>query len=163
VTKSQDPKERYKIAASNRRALARYEILETLEAGIVLTGPEVKSLRMGKANLQDGFARIENMEAHLWNVHISPYDRGSLHVTQEPLRKRKLLLHKSEIKRWMGKTVIKGLTLVPLEMYFNKRGIAKVKLALARGKVGPDRRDEIKRRDINRDMQREFGGRHRVK
>src|SRR5436189_5845432 len=104
-----------KIVATNRRALAQYEILETLEAGIALTGPEVKSLRQGGVNLQDGFVRIEGTRAWLWNVHISPYAQGSLHVVQEPTRKRILLLNRTEINRWYGKTTIKGLTIVPLE------------------------------------------------
>src|SRR5437870_5254027 len=108
--------DRYKIAATNRRAGAKYEILETMEAGLILTGPEVKSLRHGAANLQDGFARIEGEEAFLWNVHIAPYAQGSLHVKQDPLRTRKLLLNRQEIKRWMGRTVTKGLTIVPLEI-----------------------------------------------
>ena len=159
---NKEPESR-KIAASNRRAGAKYEIIETLEAGLVLTGPEVKSLRAGKANLQDGFARIEGEEAHLWNVHISPYTQGSLHVVQEPTRKRKLLLHQSEIKRWMGRTTTKGLTIVPLEIYFNKRGFAKVKLALAKGKKGPDRRDDLRKKTVQRELQRGYAGKFKVK
>ncbi len=161
--KSNRKPEARKVAATNRRAGMQYEILETLEAGLVLTGPEVKSLRRGAANLQDGFARIEGEQAFLWNVHIAPYDKGSLHVTQEPSRTRKLLLNRTEIKRWMGRTVIKGLTIIPLEIYFNKRGFAKVKLALAKGKRGPDRREEIKRRTVGRELQREFAGKHRIR
>lgn len=160
---TQDDKERYKIAGTNRRASMRYEILESVEAGIVLTGPEVKSLRAGGVQLQDGFARIENEQAYLWNVHISPYAQGSLHVVQEPTRKRKLLLHHKEILKWMGKTQIKGLTIVPLEIYFNAKGIAKVKLGLGKGKRGPDQRDEIKRRTVDREMQRNFAGKFKIK
>lgn len=152
-----------KIAATNRRAGIKYEIIETLEAGLVLTGPEVKSLRQGKANLQDGFARIDNNQAELWNVHISPYTQGSLHVVQDPTRKRKLLLNRSEIKRWMGRTTVKGLTIVPLEIYFNKRGFAKVKLALAKGKRGPDEREDLKKKTIRRELQRDFAGKYKVK
>src|SRR5438046_2295661 len=111
-----------KIVATNRRAHAKYEILETLEAGLVLTGPEVKSLRGGGVNLQDGFARVDGNEAFLWAVHIAPYSHGSLHVVQDPTRTRKLLMNRQEINRWMGKTMTKGLTIVPLEIYFNSRG-----------------------------------------
>jgi SsrA-binding protein len=157
-------KEREKLSvASNRRANAKYEILETIEAGVMLTGPEVKSLRGGGCNLQDGFARVEDERARLYNVHISPYNQGSLHVVQEPTRTRTLLLHHREIMKLQGKTVLKGLTIVPLEIYFNKRGKAKVLLALARGKNAPDRREDIKKRTINREMQREFAGRTKNK
>jgi SsrA-binding protein len=155
--------DRYKIVATNRRASMKYEILESLEAGVVLTGPEVKSLRAGGANLQDGFVRIEGEKALLMNVHISPYSYGSLHVVQEPTRTRVLLLHDTEIRKWMGKTMTKGLTIIPLELYFNKRGKAKVKIALAKGKRGPDRRDDIKKKTIQREAQREFGGKHRMR
>lgn len=152
-----------KVVATNRRAPTKYEILETLEAGVALTGPEVKSLRGGGANLQDGFARMDGEQATLWNVHISPYNQGSLHVKQDPTRTRRLLMHKKEILKWMGKTMVKGLTIVPLEIYFNKAGRAKIKLALAKGKRGPDRREDIKKRTIGREMQREFAGRHKIK
>ncbi len=156
-------KEVRKVVASNRRASAKYELIETVEAGLVLTGPEVKSLRAGGANLQDGFARVDGEQAFLWNVHIAPYNMGSTHVVQDPLRTRKLLLHHKEILRWMGKTMVKGLTIVPLEIYFNKRGKAKVSLALAKGKRGPDRREEIKRRTVDREMRKEFAGKQRIK
>ena len=155
--------DRFKIVATNRRAFSKYDFEEQVEAGMVLTGPEVKSLRNGQANLQDGFARIENEQAFLMNVHIAPYSHGSLHVHQEPTRTRKLLLNRNEIKRWMGRTSVKGMTIIPIEIYFNKRGVAKVKLALARGRRGPDRREEIKRRTVNREIQKEFSGRHRIK
>src|ERR1044071_9346320 len=154
MSKSDQKKDEVKVVATNRRALAQYEIIETLEAGMVLTGPEVKSLRFGKANLQDGFARVEGEQAFLWNVHIAPYSMGSTHVTQEPTRTRKLLLNHQEIMRWMGKSQAKGLTIIPLEIYFNKRQRAKVKLALARGKKGPDRREDIKKRTLGRELQR---------
>ncbi len=129
---------------------------------MVLTGPEVKSLRAGGANLQDGFARVDGEQMFLWNVHIAPYSLGSLHVTQDPTRKRKLLLNHKEILRWMGKTMVKGLTIIPLEIYF-KRGKAKISLALAKGKRGPDRRDEIRRRTIDREIQRDYSGRPQIK
>ena len=151
------------MVAVNRRATARYEIVETLEAGLVLTGPEVKSVRAGNVNLSDGFARIDNEQAYLWNVHIAPYTLGSRHVTQDPTRRRKLLLNRREINRWMGKTMTKGLTIVPLEMYFNARGLAKVKIGLGKGKRGPDRREDIKRRTVGRELQREFAGKHRIR
>lgn len=152
-----------KIIATNRRAYARYSIVESVEAGIVLTGPEVKSLRAGGVNLQEGFARVDNEEVFLWNVHIAPYSQGSLHVEQVPTRTRKLLLNKNEIKRFIGKAQIKGYSLLPLEIYFNRRGIAKVRLGLGKGKKTIDRRDEIKRRTINREMQRAFAGRQKIK
>ena len=155
--------ERYKIVATNRRASFKYEILDTYEAGMMLTGPEVKSLRAANANLQDGFVRIEGEKVLLMNVHIAPYSYGSLHVVQEPTRTRMLLLNKNEINRLMGKTITKGLTIIPLEIYFNKRGKAKIKIALAKGKRGPDRREDIKKKTVQREMARDFSGRHRVR
>jgi len=154
---------RKKIVASNRRAYAKFEILETLEAGLVLEGSEVKALRAGRVNFQDGFVRIENEEAYLWNVHISPYSQASTHTPIDPTRTRKILLHKNEINRWMGKGLAKGYTVVPLEIYFNDRGKAKVKIGLARGKTGPDRREDIKRRTVQREMQRDFAGKLKIK
>ena len=153
----------HKTVATNRRALAKYEIIETLEAGIALQGHEVKSLRTGEVNLNEGFARIENEQIFLWNVHISPYSHSSKHVQPEPLRTRKLLLNHSEILKWMGRTLTKGLTLVPLEIYFNPRGRVKVKIALARGKKAPDRREDIKKRDLNREMRRAFAEKQKIK
>lgn len=141
----------------------RYEILETMEAGIVLTGPEVKSLRAGGASLQDGFARVVGEQLFLWNTHIAPYNRGSLHVEQDPLRTRKLLMHHKEILRLMGKTTVKGLTIVPLEIYFNKRNKAKITLALAKGKRGPDQRQDLKRKTIDRELRKDFAGKFKVK
>ncbi len=151
-----------KTIAKNRWAGFKYHILETFDGGLALTGPEVKSLRAGEVTLEDGFGRVDGGEIFLWNVHIKPYKQGSLHVVQEPTRKRKILLHKNEIKRILGKLTVKGLTLVPLELYFADSGYAKVKLALAKGKTGPDRRDDIKRKDLQKDMRRSFSGRHRV-
>jgi len=152
-----------KIVATNRRGLAKYQIIETLEAGLVLTGPEVKSLRAGKTNLGDGFIRIDSNEAYMWNVHIPPYSHGSTHVDQEPTRKRKVLLHRQQINKWMGKAMSRGLTVIPLEIYFNEKGKAKVMVALAKGKAAPDRREEIKRRTIEREIRRDFAGRQRIK
>lgn len=148
--------------ARNRRAHHKYAILETIDGGLALTGPEVKSVRAGELHLEDGFGRVENGEIFLWNVHINPYRQGSLHVTQEPTRKRKILLHKTEIGRILGKLTTKGLTLVPLEVYFSKTGFAKVKLGLAKGKNAPDQREDLKRKDLSREMRRQFSGKHRV-
>ena len=152
-----------KIIATNRKASMRYEIIETMEAGIVLTGPEVKSLRAGGGSLQDGFARVVGEQLFLWNMHIAPYNMGSLHVEQEPLRTRKLLMHHREIMKLMGKTTVKGLTIVPLELYFNKRNKVKISLALAKGKRGPDQREDLKRRTIDRELRKEFAGKSKVK
>lgn len=141
-----------KLVATNRRARFEYEILDTFEAGLVLLGPEVKSLRAGKANLADSYATIRHGEAWLINAHISPYAQAS-RENPEPRRERKLLLHRSEISRLQGKLVEKGLTLVPLELYFSK-GRAKVRLGLARGKRQHDKREAIRRREQDREIQR---------
>ena len=143
-----------KIVTINRKARKDYDILESLEAGVALQGTEVKSLREGSMNLKDSYARVQNGEAFLINAHISPYSHGNLQ-NHDPLRERKLLLHKSEIKRLRGKTEEKGLTLVPLQAYF-VRGRAKVELALARGKARYDKRETIKRRDAQREVEREL-------
>jgi len=137
----------------NKKAFFDYEILEKYEAGIELKGTEVKSLREGKANLRDSFVRIENDEAYLFNTYIAPYSHGNL-FNHEPTRRRKLLLHKKEIKRLLGKSQEKGLTIIPLRIYFNKRGKAKVEIALAKGKKLYDKRETIKRRDLEREAQK---------
>ena len=137
----------------NKKAYYDYEILEKYEAGVELKGTEVKSLREGKANLRDSFVRIENGEAFLFNAYIAPYTHGNL-FNHEPTRKRKLLLHKSEIKRLFGKTQEKGLTIVPLRMYFNSRGKVKVEIALVRGKKKYDKRETIKRRELEREARK---------
>jgi len=142
----------FKTVTENRKARHEYHIIETFEAGLALTGTEVKSLRAGRANLQDSFARVENAELLLYNMHISPYDQGN-QFNHEPKRTRKLLMHKVEILRLLGKTREKGLALIPLKIYF-KNGIAKVELALARGKKLYDRRDDIAARDARREMDR---------
>lgn len=149
-----------KIVTENRKARHEYHILETFEAGLVLTGTEVKSLRGGKSNLQDSYARVENAELMLYNMHISPYAQGN-QFNQEPKRTRKLLMHKQEIMRLLGKTREKGLALVPLKVYF-KNGLAKVDLALAKGKKMYDRRDDIAERDAKRDMDRVMKERSRI-
>ncbi|MFA4885917.1 MAG: SsrA-binding protein SmpB [Desulfotomaculaceae bacterium] len=141
-----------KIVTENRKARHEYFILETYEAGLVLTGTEVKSLRAGKANLQDGYARVENAELMLYNMHISPYEQGN-RFNQEPKRIRRMLMHKQEILRLLSKTREKGLALIPLKVYF-KDGLAKVELALAKGKKLYDRRDDIAERDARREMDR---------
>jgi SsrA-binding protein len=138
--------------ARNRRASHEYELLETWEAGIVLTGTEVKSLRAGKANISDAYGIVRDGEVYLLNLHISPYERGG-YVNHEPTRTRKLLLHRREIRKMIGAVERQGLTLVPLELYF-KDGRAKVALALGRGKKLHDRREDARKRDDERDMAR---------
>lgn len=128
-----DKSEGYKVVSDNRQARYLYEILETYEAGIQLTGTEVKSIRAGKVNLQDGYALIRNGEAWLINVHISPYVASGQYFNHEPRRTRKLLLHRQELRKLIGKVEQQGLTLVPLKMYF-KRGWVKVSIALGKGK-----------------------------
>jgi SsrA-binding protein len=149
-----------KSIAHNRRASFKYHILETFDAGLVLTGPEVKSLRAGQVTMEDGFGRIDKGEIFLWNVHIAPYKQRSTHVTQEPTRNRKVLLKKTEVDRIAGKLTVKGLTLVPLELYFSDSGYAKVKLALAKGKNAVDKRQDLKTKAVARENRREFSGRH---
>ena len=143
-----------KIITENRKARHDYSIIETFEAGIVLRGTEVKSLREGKANLKDSFAMVEDEEVFLHNCHISPYTHGNIY-NHNPLRIRKLLLHKSEINKLIGKTVEKGLTLIPLKLYF-KNGIAKVELALAKGKKLHDKREDIKKKTAMREIEKAF-------
>ena len=146
-----------KIIVTNRRARYDYKFLETWEAGIVLTGTEVKSLREGKINLTDSYATVENGEVYLCNVHVPPYKQGSS-FNHEPTRRRKLLLHRTEIRRLIGRVVEKGLTLIPLRVYF-LRGRAKVEIALAKGKREYDRRQTIAERDAHREMERTLKGR----
>lgn len=141
-----------KVVARNRKALHEYHILDTWEAGLVLTGPEVKSVRAGKVSLNEAFARVENGEVWLYNLHISPYDPAS-RWNLDPLRPRKLLLHRGEIRRLIGAVQAAGLTLVPLDLYF-RRGYAKTTLALARGKKLHDRRETLKRRAAEREIER---------
>ena len=139
-----------KVIAQNRRARHEYHILETFEAGLALRGTEVKSLRMGKASLPESYARVENGEVFLLNAHIDEYDRGN-RFNHDPTRRRKLLLHRREINRLIGRVEERGLTLVPLRMYF-RRGKAKVELALARGKKTHDKREDIARREAEREI-----------
>lgn len=143
-----------KVVVTNKKARFQYEIIETFEAGMVLQGTEVKSLRQGKGNLLDSYATIEDGEMMLHNMHISPYDAGNIY-NHDPDRIRKLLLHKQEIKRLTGKVLERGMTLVPLKIYF-KNGKAKMELGLARGKSLVDKRKDIARRDEQRMVEREF-------
>jgi len=138
----------------NRKARHEYSILQTYEAGIVLTGTEVKALREGKANLVDSYASVEKGEVWLNNAHISEYRHGNI-SNHDPLRSRKLLLNKSEIRKLIGKVKEKGLTLIPLRLYF-KRGKVKVELALAKGKKIYDKRESIAKKDLQREQERRF-------
>lgn len=140
---------------TNRKARHDYHILETYEAGIALAGTEVKSLREGKANLKDSFARVEKGELYLYNMHISPYEKGNIY-NKDPLRPRKLLMHRKEIDRLYGLVKEKGVTLIPLRVYLNERGLVKVELAVAKGKTLYDKREDIKRRDAQREMEKAF-------
>src|SRR6266852_7681590 len=133
--------------AENRKAFHDYHLLETFEAGIVLVGTEVKAIREGSVNLRDSFARVENGEVFLYNVNISPYSHRG-YAEHEPLRRRKLLLHRHEIRKLIGKTVERGMTLVPTRLYF-KNGRVKVAISLAKGKKEYDKRETIKRRDTD--------------
>lgn len=141
-----------KIAAENRKARHDYHIHETFEAGIALTGTEVKSLRAGKANLKDSYARIDNGELMLHNMHISPYEQGN-RFNHEPLRTRKLLMHRYEINKLVGQTREKGYTLTPLKLYFSK-GKVKVELALTTGKKNFDKRHDMAEKDAKREIDR---------
>jgi SsrA-binding protein len=148
------------VVATNRKARAHYEISEVFEAGLVLKGPEVKSLRAGRASFEGSFARVENGEAFLHNLHISPFPQNTSEEIA-PLRTRKLLLRSREISRLYGRLAQKGLTLVPLEIYF-QNGWAKVSLGLGKGRRGPDKRDSIRKRDVEREMERSFKGKFKA-
>ena len=145
-----------KSLARNKKALHEYHVVETWEAGIVLTGPEVKSIRAGKASLAESFARVDRGEVWLYDMHVSPYDPASLWNT-DPVRPRKLLLHAREIRKLIGATKEKGLTLVPLELYTD-HGLIKVSLALVRGKKLHDKREDLKRKDAEREIRRAMSG-----
>ena len=137
------------LIADNRKAFFDYHILETFEAGLVLQGTEVKSIREGRVNLRDSFARVEDGEVWVYNIHISPYSHRG-YADHEPTRRRKLLLHRQEIRKLIGKTVERGMTLVPLRLYF-KNGKAKMALSLAKGKQAHDKRDAIRKREVDRE------------
>jgi SsrA-binding protein len=144
-----EPKGNDELLADNRKARHDYEILETLEAGMALLGTEVKAIREGRVNLRDSYAVVEKGEVFALNIHISPYSHRG-YADHEPMRKRKLLLHKAEIRKLIGRTVEKGLTLVPLKMYF-KSGKVKMAIGLARGKKALDKRETIKKREADRE------------
>lgn len=141
-----------KVLATNRKARHEYFIEEALEAGIVLVGTEVKSIRMGKINVKEGYAQIDGEEVFLHGVHISPYEKGNIY-NKDPLRVRKLLLHKKEIRKLIGYIKQKGYTLIPLEIYL-KNGRVKVSIGVAKGKATHDKRRDIAKRDANRNIQK---------
>ena len=143
-----------KLVANNRKAYHDYFIDETYEAGIALHGTEVKSLRMGKCSIKEAFIRIENREVFVYGMHVSPYEKGNI-FNKDPLRVKKLLMHKYEINKLAGKVAEKGYTLVPLQVYF-KDGRAKVEVGLARGKKLYDKREAIAKKDQRREAQQEF-------
>lgn len=146
------PKGKGNVIAQNRKASHDYIIIDTLEAGIVLQGTEIKSIRNSRINLKDGFIRIRNGEAFLSNVHISPYEQGNI-FNHDPLRTRKLLLHKKQIHKWEAEVKNSGMTIVPLRVYL-KDGFAKVLIGLAKGKKDYDKRESLKRKDQDRQIQR---------
>ena len=149
---ARDSAEGKKVVATNRRARHEYDVLDRLEAGIALTGAEVKSVRAGKVSIAEAFARVDNGEVWLHGMHISPYEPAS-RWNSDPLRPRRLLLHRQEIRRLIGGVEEKGRTLVPLEIYF-KRGRAKVDLAVAKGRKLHDKRQELKRQEARREVER---------
>ena len=152
MTVISDRKRAERLLADNRKARHDYHILHTYEAGIVLLGTEVKSIREGHVNLRDSFARVEGAEVFIYNIHVSPYSHRG-YADHEPTRRRKLLLHKSEIRRLIGKTVERGMTLVPVRMYL-KNGRVKVVVGVAKGKKLYDKRETIRRREAERETRR---------
>ena len=149
-----NPKESKKIIANNKKAYFDYFIEENYETGISLAGTEVKSLRMGKGSVKEAFVRIENGEVYLYGMHISPYEKGNI-FNKDPLRPRKLLMHKYEINKLLGKIKEKGYTLVPLNVYF-KGSLVKVEIGLARGKKLYDKRESLAKKDQRREVEKEF-------
>lgn len=147
-------KEQEKLIANNKKAYHDFFILDTYEAGIALHGTEVKSLRMGKCSIKESFIRIENGEVFIYGMHVSPYEKGNI-FNKDPLRIKKLLLHKSEINKLLGKIKEKGMSVVPLKVYF-KGSLVKVEIGLAKGKKLYDKRDDIARKDQQREAQRDF-------
>lgn len=147
-------KEAMKLVANNKKAYHDFFIDEKYEAGIELHGTEVKSLRMGKCSIKEAFVRIENSEAYIYGMNVSPYEKGNI-FNKDPLRIKKLLLHKEEIRKLGGKMSEKGYTIVPLQVYF-KNGKAKVEIGLARGKKLYDKREDIAKKDLKRETEREF-------
>ena len=143
-----------KLIANNKKAYHDYFILDTYEAGIALHGTEVKSLRMGKCSIKESFIRVENGELFIYGMHISPYEKGNI-FNKDPLRVRKLLLHKAEINKMLGKTKEKGMSIVPLKVYF-KGSLVKVEIGLAKGKKLYDKRQDIAKKDQKREAERDF-------
>ncbi|KMY51762.1 SsrA-binding protein SmpB [Peribacillus loiseleuriae] len=154
------PKGTGKQLAQNKKAYHDYFIEETFEAGIVLQGTEIKSIRAGKANLKDSFAKIERGELYLHNMHVSPYEQGNRY-NHDPLRTRKLLLHRKEINKLIGETKETGYTIVPLKVYL-KNGFAKVLIGLGKGKKQYDKREDLKRKEAKRDIERAFRDRQKM-
>ena len=146
-----------KVVATNKQAYHNYNIVDTYEAGLVLQGSEVKSIREGQVNLKDSFVRIDNGEAYVLNMYIAPYKPASK-LQHDPYRKRKLLLHKREILKLMGKVQEKGYTIIPTKLYF-KNGKAKLEIALAKGKAKHEKRQAIKERDLKRELSKKYKGR----
>lgn len=159
MTKKKETNKGTRLVCQNKKAYHDYEIVETLEAGMVLLGTEVKSMREGRANLKDSYGKVKKGEVFLYGLHISPYTHAS-YDNHEPERVRKLLLHRYEIKRIIGKTQERGFSLIPLKIYF-KEGKAKVELALARGKKLYDKRETLKRKEEAREMDR-LRKRHKI-
>lgn len=154
------PKGEGKVVAQNKKARHDYHVEETFEAGIVLQGTEIKSIRAGRANLKDSFARVQNGELFLHNMHISTYEQGNRY-NHDPLRTRKLLLHRKEINKLLGATKEQGYSIVPLKMYL-KNGFAKLLIGLAKGKKHYDKRDDIKKKDAKREIERAFRDRQKI-
>lgn len=150
-----------KLVANNKKARHDFFFEEIFEAGLVLTGTEIKSVRQGGVNLRDSFARVENGEVWVYNVYISPYEQGNRYNT-EPLRPKKLLLNKQEIRKFLDATTQKGLTLIPVKLYINHKGLVKMEVAIARGKKLYDKREDIAKRDAGRDMDRLSKGKMRM-
>ena len=154
------PKGMGKQLAQNKKAYHDFFIEETFEAGVVLQGTEIKSIRKGKANLKDAFAKIERGEIYLYNMHVSPYEQGNRY-NHDPLRTRKLLLHRKEINRLIGETKEVGYTIVPLKLYL-KNGYCKVLIGLGKGKKQYDKRDDLKKKEAKRDIERAFRDRQKM-
>lgn len=148
-----------KIIANNKKARHDYFIEEVYEAGMVLTGTEIKSIRQGRINLKESYAKVEGNELIIYGMHISPFEQGN-RFNVDPLRPRTLLLHKQEIRKLIGYTTLKGLTLVPLTVYINEKGMAKMEVAVARGKKNYDKREDLIKKDADRKIQQEIKSRN---
>ncbi len=148
-----------KVLCQNKKARHDYFIEETYECGIELTGTEIKSARQGKINLKDSYAKVVNGEVIVFNMHISPYEQGN-RFNVDSKRQRRLLMHKREIRKLLGYTTLEGLTLVPLSVYLNSRGLAKLELAVAKGKKNYDKRDDMAKKDANRKMEQAIKNRY---